>query len=156
MSKYKKNTDRIVDLLIFDLKKSDKKWNSMSIEMAVNIYKGTLTFVPTYVPFDSPDSKKALLLSEDTRRIVELYFLKLHKKESSSNKDKWNKMLFSIKYNDGACSYDFDKKMDEDLNWLNLNKNKGVRLSMKEEFAIITYDGLPEDFDRYWKVVSTC
>lgn len=66
----------------------------------------------------------------------------------------WNKARFELKP-DG--SFDIQFKYDEDFAWLNslnLRKKKDNDFYESVDIDIIneikTWDGLPEDFDRYW------
>lgn len=142
----KNNLEGVVDVVACEMEGVDKNWNVITMDIVVNASEHKLIFYPMYLS-GNDFSEKALVLQRKTRDSVESIFL--HFYNIDKTKSKWNKLRLHIN-NNFLSDFSIEKKYDSDLDWLYRNKNHRHKLTLADELQLISFEGLPNDYDRFW------
>ncbi|MGR6839874.1 immunity protein YezG family protein [Aliivibrio wodanis] len=129
-----------------------EKWDSAFFYFRMLNERGDCTYINKYLLHDNSFDFDVNQIDEEyeNAKCAEAFraLYKLMKKDESDIP--WNKARFELKP-DG--SFDMKFKYDEDFAWLvavDHYSDAYERLSANDMNLIKSWEGLPEDFDRYW------
>ncbi|MEC8011608.1 MAG: immunity protein YezG family protein [Pseudomonadota bacterium] len=93
------------------------------------------------------------VLGDDPSKDLASLFFELYHEMASANSQvmPWNKCLFELDY---EGNFDFQFKFDNDYDWsihLDICSDEYHKLDIETIKRIKSWEGLPEDFDRYWQ-----
>ena len=130
-----------------------EQWDTAWIEVNIDQIDQVISMGAKYsydgsiFDFDVDVVDGALIESESDEAFYALY----HLMQKDKNDIPWNKARFEIN-NEG--DFDIEFKLDEDFKWYNDLDPDGKEfdeLDIDIIHQIETWEGLPEDFPRYWK-----
>ncbi len=116
-----------------------------------NVDEGVMSFVDTFFKANQDDNEQDFFLDIKKRMPRVRAYQALYKFMQKTPDDvPWNKARFTLT-NDG--DFDIEFKLDEDLIWLNnldADSQEYDDLDINIEDQIRSWEGLPENADRYW------
>jgi len=146
---------------------SDINWDLVMLDALVHPMRNRATLLPvTIISLDDED----FILADNMSHRIESMILRLHylttasmplSRSSAANDDTfittdWNKARLSISSNNSEW-HKFESKYDSDLAWLDsisVHNLDYSQLTLQEELAIKTWQGLPATYSRFWR--KTC
>jgi|GEM_PF-1231228 len=142
---------------------SDLNWDLVVLDALVHPMRNRATLLPvTIISLDGKD----FVLADNMSHRIESMILRLHhltttsmplSRLSAANDDTltttdWNKARLSISSNNSEW-HKFEYKYDSDLAWLDsisVHNLDYSQLTLQEELAIKTWQGLPATYSRFW------
>lgn len=139
----------VVDMVVYEMESIDKNWKVIAIDVVVNVLERKLVFCPMYLS-GNESGEKVLVLQNNTKRAIEAMLFRLYSVAENNASNHWNKLRLRISNNDFRNYFNVKQKYDRDLDWYYENKKYRHRLTLADELQIISFEGLPKDYKRFW------